>query len=892
MAIETMHYILVDASGYLFRAYHALPPLTTKAGHPTGATRGMATMLLLLLKQHPESQIVMVFDAKGKSFRSDLYPEYKAQRPPMPDDMRAQIYDVHELVRALGFPLLAIEGVEADDTIATLARQLGAIDTDVLIISGDKDLTQLVGGRVQMHDSLGGKQYDRAAVTAKFGVPPELIADYLALVGDKTDNVPGVPKVGPKTAVKWLQQYGDLEGIIAHQDDIGGNVGNQLRTHLEQLRLSRQLVDLRYDVAVPTLEELRMQPRATEQLRELFTRLEFNSLLARLEAEPTPAAAAPEVDYSLVLQAEQLQQVLSQLSASERIVLDLETDSLDSMRARVVGVALSIAAHQGWYIPLGHAYPDCPQQLELEATLRALEPILHDSSKNIIFQNAKYDLHVLANHGVEVCARIADTMLASYVLDSTQKHDFDSLALRELNRQTIKFSEVAGKGVDANFAAVELEAALAYACEDADLTGQLDALFQPRLQAEPALDSVYQNIELPLVRVLLALERNGAYVDRDLLAQQGMRLRAELTMLEQEIYQQAGSSFNLNSPKQLQVILYDQLQLPVLKKTAKGDRSTNEFALQDLAHIHTLPKLILRYRGLAKLLNTYIDKLPEQINPSTGRVHGSLHQAVASTGRLSSSDPNLQNIPIRNRAGRDIRKAFSAAAGKVILSCDYSQVELRIMAHLSQDLGLISAFQQDKDIHQATASEVFATPLAEVSSEQRRRSKAINFGLIYGMGAFGLSKQLNISRDEAADYIQLYFERYPGVQRFMQQTRAQAHDSGYVETICGRRLYLAEINSSNGQRRAAAERMAINAPMQGSAADIIKLAMINIQAFMPEFPGALMVLQVHDELVFEVPETLLEPFQQRVIAAMSSAQELSVPLKVDTGVGPNWDEAH
>ena len=887
-----MHYILVDASGYLFRAYHALPPLTTKAGHPTGATRGMATMLLLLLEQHPESQIVMVFDAKGKSFRSELYPEYKAQRPPMPDDMRAQIYDVHELVRALGFPLLAIEGVEADDTIATLARQLGAIDTDVLIISGDKDLTQLVGGRVQMHDSLGGKQYDREAVTTKFGVPPELIADYLALVGDKADNVPGVPKVGPKTAVKWLQQYGDLEGIVAHQDDIGGNVGNQLRAHLEQLRLSRQLVDLRYDVAVPALEELRMQPRATEQLRELFTRLEFNSLLARLDTEPTPAATAPEVDYSLVLQADQLQQVLEQLSASERIVLDLETDSLDSMRARVVGIALSIAEHQGWYIPLGHTYPDCPQQLDLEAILAALEPILHDSSKTIIFQNAKYDLHVLANHGVEVRAAIADTMLASYVLDSTQKHDFDSLALRELNRQTIKFSEVAGKGADANFATVELEAALAYACEDADLTGQLEALFQPRLQAEPVLESVYQNIELPLVRVLLALERNGAYVDRDLLEQQGMRLRAELTMLEQEIYQQAGSSFNLNSPKQLQVILYDQLQLPVLKKTAKGDRSTNEFALQDLARLHPLPKLILRYRGLAKLLNTYIDKLPEQINPSTGRVHGSLHQAVASTGRLSSSDPNLQNIPIRNRAGRDIRKAFSAAAGKVILSCDYSQVELRIMAHLSQDVGLISAFQQDKDIHQATASEVFATPLEEVSSEQRRRSKAINFGLIYGMGAFGLSKQLNISRDEAADYIQLYFERYPGVQRFMQQTRAQAHDSGYVETICGRRLYLAEINSSNGQRRAAAERMAINAPMQGSAADIIKLAMINIQAFMGEFPGALMVLQVHDELVFEVPETLLEPFQKRVIAAMSSAQELSVPLKVDTGVGPNWNEAH
>ena len=887
-----MHYILVDASGYLFRAYHALPPLTTKAGHPTGATRGMATMLLLLLEQYPESQIVMVFDAKGKSFRSELYPEYKAQRPPMPDDMRAQIYDVHELVRALGFPLLAIEGVEADDTIATLARQLSATDTDVLIISGDKDLTQLVGGRVQMHDSLGGKQYDREAVTAKFGVPPELIADYLALVGDKADNVPGVPKVGPKTAVKWLQQYGDLEGIAAHQDDIGGNVGNQLRAHLEQLRLSRQLVDLRYDVAIPALEDLRMQPRATEQLRELFTRLEFNSLLARLETEPMPAADAPEVDYSLVLQADQLQQVLEQLSASERIVLDLETDSLDSMRARVVGVALSIAAHQGWYIPLGHAYPDCPQQLELEATLSALKPILHDSSKTIIFQNAKYDLHVLANHGIDVRAAIADTMLASYVLDSTQKHDFDSLALRELNRQTIKFSEVAGKGADANFAAVELEAALAYACEDADLTGQLEALFQPRLQAEPSLESVYQSIELPLVRVLLALERNGAYVDKNLLAQQGMRLRAELTMLEQEIYQQAGSSFNLNSPKQLQVILYDQLQLPVLKKTAKGDRSTNEFALQDLARFHSLPKLILRYRGLAKLLNTYIDKLPEQINSSTGRVHGSLHQAVASTGRLSSSDPNLQNIPIRNRAGRDIRKAFSAAAGKVILSCDYSQVELRIMAHLSQDAGLISAFQQDKDIHQATASEVFATPLEEVSSEQRRRSKAINFGLIYGMGAFGLSKQLNISRDEAADYIQLYFERYPGVQHFMQQTRAQAHELGYVETICGRRLYLAEINSSNGQRRAAAERMAINAPMQGSAADIIKLAMINIQAFMGEFAGALMVLQVHDELVFEVPETLLEPFQRRVIAAMSSAQELSVPLKVDTGVGPNWDEAH
>ena len=893
-----MQYILVDASGYLFRAYHALPPLTTRAGHPTGATRGMAAMLLLLLEQHPESQIVMVFDAKGKSFRSQLYSDYKAQRPPMDSELRAQIQDVHELVRLLGFPLLAIDGVEADDTIATLTQHWD--DESILIISGDKDLAQLVSERVQMYDSLGGKQMDRAAITAKFGVGPELIGDYLALVGDKADNVPGVPKVGPKTASKWLQQYGNLEQLIANADEVGGVVGNNLRAHIDQLRLSRQLVELKRDVDLPPADELRMRPLDLAKLQQLFQRLEFTTLHKRLEslassrgANQVPASAKVATDYQLVLQAEQLNQVIEQLHSSSRLVLDLETDSLDFMSARVVGVVLSIAAHQAWYIPLGHDYPDCPQQLDLDNTLQALAPILTASDKTIVLQNAKYDLHVLANHGIEVTASIEDTMLASYVLDSTQKHDFDSLAARELGQQTIKFTDVAGKDKDANFARVELSQALDYAGEDADLTGQLEAALSQRLQQHASLAKVYRNIELALVPVIISMERSGAFVDQDLLAQQAADLRAQLTQLEQEIYQISGSVFNLNSPKQLQVILYDQLKLPVLKKTAKGDRSTNEYALQDLALLHPLPEKILLYRGLSKLLNTYVDKLPRQINPQTGRVHGSFNQTVATTGRLSSTDPNLQNIPIRTEAGRAIRQSFRAQSeDKVILSCDYSQVELRIMAHLSSDPGLIQAFQQNKDIHQATASEVFNTPLAEVDSEQRRRAKAINFGLIYGMGAFGLSKQLNIDRNQAQDYIQLYFDRYPGVQQFMRSTREQAHESGYVETICGRRLYLAEINSSNGQRRAAAERMAINAPMQGSAADIIKLAMIRIHAFMPEFPGALMVLQVHDELVFEVPKQSLQQFQQAVVDAMSSSVPLQVPLKVEAGVGTSWDAAH
>ena len=893
-----MQYILVDASGYLFRAYHALPPLTTRAGHPTGATRGMAAMLLLLLEQHPESQIVMVFDAKGKSFRSQLYSDYKAQRPPMDSELRAQIQDVHELVRLLGFPLLAIDGVEADDTIATLTQHWD--DESILIISGDKDLAQLVSERVQMYDSLGGKQMDQAAITAKFGVGPELIGDYLALVGDKADNVPGVPKVGPKTASKWLQQYGNLEQLIANADQVGGAVGNNLRAHIDQLRLSRQLVELKRDVDLPPADELRMRPLDLAKLQQLFQRLEFTTLHKRLEslassrgANKVPASAKVATNYQLVLQAEQLNQVIEQLHSSSRLVLDLETDSLDFMSARVVGVVLSIAAHQAWYIPLGHDYPDCPQQLDLDNTLQALAPILTATDKTIVLQNAKYDLHVLANHGIEVTASIEDTMLASYVLDSTQKHDFDSLAARELGQQTIKFTDVAGKDKDASFARVELAQALNYAGEDADLTGQLEAALSQRLQQHASLAKVYRNIELALVPVIISMERSGAFVDQDLLAQQSADLRAQLTQLEQDIYQIAGSVFNLNSPKQLQVILYDQLKLPVVKKTAKGDRSTNEYALQDLALLHPLPEKILLYRGLSKLLNTYVDKLPRQINPQTGRVHGSFNQTVATTGRLSSTDPNLQNIPIRTEAGRAIRQSFRAQSeDKVILSCDYSQVELRIMAHLSSDPGLIQAFQQNKDIHQATASEVFNTPLAAVDSEQRRRAKAINFGLIYGMGAFGLSKQLNIDRAQAQDYIQLYFDRYPGVQQFMRSTREQAHESGYVETICGRRLYLAEINSSNGQRRAAAERMAINAPMQGSAADIIKLAMIRIHAFMPEFPGALMVLQVHDELVFEVPKQSLQQFQQAVVDAMSSSVPLRVPLKVEAGVGDSWDAAH
>ena len=895
--------ILVDGSSYLYRAFHALPSLSNSKGQHTGAIYGVANMLRRLIKDYHPERMAVVFDAKGKTFRDDLYAAYKANRPPMPEELRGQVELLHQLVEAMGLPMLVIDGVEADDVIGTLARQAAEAGMDTVISTGDKDMAQLVDEHVTLVNTMDGTTLDVAGVEAKFGIPPALIVDYLALVGDTSDNIPGVPKVGPKTAVKWLKQYGSLDEIIAHADEIKGKVGENLRASLDQLPLSRQLATIRRDVSLPGgPETLRLREPDHERLKALVGELEFKSWLSELlagdeggEASEGGDAGHGDCDYQIVQDRTAFEAWVERLRSAGLFAFDTETTSLDYMQARVVGVSFAIEAGEAAYVPLAHEDPMGGEQLDRDWVLERLRPLLESADTPLLGQNLKYDRNVLLNHGIELRGMAFDTMLESYVLDSTaSRHDMDSLALKYLNRKTTSYADVAGKGAkQVGFEQVPIADAGPYAAEDADITLRLHQVLWPKLETEPRLKALFRDIEMPLIPVLSDMERTGVLVDAAMLARQSEELAARMAEIEQEAFEVAGEPFNLGSPKQIQAILFDKLGLPVLKKTPKGAPSTAEEVLAELALDYPLPRLILDYRSLSKLKSTYTDKLPQRIDPDSGRVHTSYHQAVASTGRLSSSDPNLQNIPVRTAEGRRIRQAFVAPEGHRILAADYSQIELRIMAHLSGDEGLLRAFAAGEDIHRATAAEVFGVPLEEVTHEQRRSAKAINFGLIYGMSAFGLARQLGIPRQAAQEYVDLYFQRYPGVKAFMDRTRESARELGYVETVFGRRLYLPEINHRNGQRRQYAERTAINAPMQGTAADIIKLAMIETHRWIGE--GELdvrLIMQVHDELVFEVREDQVAAARERIEACMTGVAELRVPLVVESGVGMNWDEAH
>jgi DNA polymerase-1 len=897
MSKPQKHLVLVDGSSYLYRAFHAMPSLSNSKGMPTGAAYGIINMLRKLLADYDPSHLAVVFDAKGKTFRDDLYSEYKANRPPMPDELRQQLDAIRSLVKALGMPLLEVPGVEADDVIGTLAKQGKNSGFDVTISTGDKDMAQLVNGSVTMVNTMDNSRLDPKGVEGKFGVTPEQMVDYLTLVGDAVDNVPGVPKVGPKTAVKWLKEYGSLDGIIAHADEIGGKVGESLRGCLDRLPLSRQLVTIKCDVALDVgPDNLERKAPDKSQLRELYADLEFKTWLAEILAgEEAAVEDKPEVNYEIVLEKKQLAAWIKRLGEAESFAFDTETTSLDYMRADLVGVSFAIDPGEAAYVPCGHDYDGAPKQLTREYLLAALRPLLEDPKSLKIGQNLKYDMSVLARSGIKLEGVAFDTMLESYVLDSTAtRHDMDSLALKYLSHRTIHFEDVAGKGAkQLTFNQIPLDKAGPYAAEDADVTLRLHQTLWPRLQDEARLARLFEEIEMPLVPVLSRIERNGVLVDRGMLEAQSVELAASMQNIAAEAYEAAGEEFNLASPKQIQAILFEKLALPVLEKTPKGQPSTAESVLQELAHDYPLPKLILEYRGMSKLKSTYTDALPARIDPDTGRVHTSYRQAVASTGRLSSTDPNLQNIPVRTPEGRRIRQAFIAPAGSCILAADYSQIELRIMAHLSGDQRLLEAFESGEDIHRATAAEVFGVAPKKVSDDERRSAKAINFGLIYGMSAFGLARQLGVPRREAQEYVDLYFSRYPGVKRFMDDTKERARDCGYVETVFGRRLYLPEIKSRNPARRQYAERTAINAPMQGTAADIIKRAMITLDRWLAESGKTVrMIMQVHDELVFEVAEDAVTDVQAVVVAQMEAAAELSVPLKVDVGVGENWDEAH
>ncbi len=890
--------VLVDGSSYLYRAFYALPPLTSATGEPTGAVYGVANMLRKLLKDYAPDHVAVVFDAKGKTFRDELFEAYKANRPPMPDDLRGQVEPLLELVEAMGFPVLRIGGVEADDVIGTLARKAGEHGMDTLVSTGDKDMAQLVDGHVTLVNTMTGKTMDREGVREKFGVDPEQIVDYLALVGDTSDNIPGVPKVGPKTAAKWLNEHPTLDEIVAHADQIKGKVGESLRENLEQLKLSRELATIRCDVELEEdIAALVMRAPDTDKLAELYRRLDFRAWLEQLDADApaTVATDASDGEYDTVLTQADFDTWRERLGQAKLFAFDTETTSLDYMQAEIVGVSFAVESGKAAYVPLAHSYMGAPDQLNRERILTALKPLLEDPDRAKVGHHLKYDAHVLLNHGIALAGIRHDTMLESYVLDSTAtRHDMDSLARRYLGIETVHYEDVAGKGAkQKRFDEVPIEDAAPYAAEDADITLRLHESLWPQLEAEPRLRAVYEDIEMPLVPVLLKMEHTGVLVDRAMLAAQSKEIGAKLRELETKAHHLAEGPFNLDSPKQLQEILYQRLGIPVLRRTPKGQPSTAEDVLQELAASHELPAVILEYRGLNKLRSTYTDRLPEQIDPDTGRVHTSYHQAVAATGRLSSSDPNLQNIPVRTPEGRRIRKAFIAPPGYRLLAADYSQIELRIMAHLSGDKGLIAAFERGEDIHRATAAEVFATPPEAVTADQRRSAKAINFGLIYGMSAFGLARQLGIDRASAQSYVDLYFERYPGVKAFMDATRERAREQGYVETVAGRRLYLPEIKSRNAQRRQYAERTAINAPMQGTAADIIKRAMIAVDAWLQsDGVDARMIMQVHDELVLEVAEDSVEAVRDEVVNLMAGAGQLKVTLKVDAGVGRDWDEAH
>jgi DNA polymerase-1 len=904
--------VLIDGSSYLYRAFHALPPLTGPHGEPTGAVLGVLNMLLKSLREHDGAQFVVVFDAPGRTFRDDLFTAYKAHRPPMPDDLRVQIEPLLEAVQALGLPLLRISGVEADDVIGTLARRAADGDRRVLISTGDKDMAQLVGPYITLVNTMSDSTYDRDGVKAKFDVWPEQIIDYLALAGDSSDGIPGIDKVGPKTAAKWLNQYGSIDALIANAEQVPGKIGENLRAGLDTLALSRQLATIRCDLDLPP-EATNLARRPTDEtaLRTLYTRFGFKNLLRSLGVPDSPSVtpdgsalvadpallAAPR-GYEVVLDEAALGRWLETLAQSTLFAFDTETTSLDYLQARIVGVSFCVEPGRAAYVPLGHDYVGAPEQLDRDAVLARLKPLLEAERPAKVGHHLKYDAHVLANHGIALGGMAYDTMLESYVWNSVAtRHDMDSAAERYLGLKTITYEEVAGKGAkQIPFSQVSIETASTYAAEDADVTLRLHRTLWPAIEREPLLRRLYEDFEQPLVPVLQRMERRGVLIDREMLRRQGVELAKRAEELKAAAQAEAGTEFNVDSPKQLQQILYEKMNLPVLRKTPTGQPSTAEDVLEQLAESFTLPKLILDYRSIAKLRSTYADKLPTQVNPDTGRVHTSYHQAVAQTGRLSSTDPNLQNIPIRTPEGRRIRQAFIAPPGHVLLAADYSQIELRIMAHLSGDASLIAAFEADRDVHQATAAEVFGVPLSEVSTDQRRSAKAINFGLIYGMSAFGLARQLGIGRTEAQQYVDLYFERYPGVKAYMDRTREGARETGYVETVFGRRLYLPEIRSRNRALQQYAERSAINAPMQGTAADLIKLAMIAVDRWCEEEgrDDARLIMQVHDELVLEArqgaADRVAAAVRERMVAAGQGA--LRVPLKVDVGRGMNWDEAH
>ncbi len=941
--------VLVDGSSYLYRAFHALPDLRTKAGEPTGAIRGVLSMLRLLVDREKPDYFAVIFDAPGKTFRDDWYPEYKATRSPMPDDMRPQIKPLHDIIKAQGWPLIMETGVEADDVIGTLAVQAEAAGLDCVVSTGDKDLAQLVTQHVILKNTMSMETLDIAGVKEKFGVAPTQILDYLTLIGDTVDNVPGVPKVGPKTAVKWLTEHGSLDAIVAHADKITGVVGENLRNTLEWLPKAKQLLTVKCDLTLPYAPDgLAVTAADTAALLAFFERFEFKGMANELRSavplarergstlatvgagaggegvgdtqgqrgdpiqpdllttshphpDPLPLAegskAAAEKKprtYRTISTAAQLDEVIAAINAAELTCFDTETTSLEPMLAKIVGLSFAWQPFDAVYIPLAHRYPGAPEQLPFDATLAKLKPWFEDASKKKLAQNAKYDEHILLNAGIQVCGVAHDTLLEDYVLESHKLHNMDAMALRFLDENTIKFEEVAGKGAkQIGFDEVDIARATEYSAEDADVTLRLHHAIYPLLAADPKLQYIYEALEMPTREVLVRIERNGVLIDSALLQKQSHELGLQINTLEQIAFELAGQPFNLGSPKQLGEILFVKLGIPVKRKTATGQPSTDEEVLSELAEDYPLPKLLLEHRSISKLKSTYTDKLPKMVNPNTGRVHTNYGQATAITGRLSSNDPNLQNIPVRTSQGREIRKAFIAPPGSVIVSADYSQIELRIMAHISQDASLLDAFAKGLDIHKATAADIFSIPIEEITSEQRRYTKAVNFGLIYGMGAFGLASQLGIERGAAQQFIDKYFARYPGVAEYMQATRESARANGYVETVFGRRLTLTDINGGNGPRRAGAERAAINAPMQGTAADLIKLAMIAVDAWLSESKlQSKLVMQVHDELVLEVPQDELEIVKKMLPERMTSVAQLRVPLVAEVGVGANWDEAH
>ncbi|WP_448212418.1 DNA polymerase I [Colwellia sp. MEBiC06753] len=910
--------ILVDGSSYLFRAYHVpyLQALSTADGHPTGAITGVLNMIKSLQKEYPHGNIVVVFDAKGKTFRNDLYPEYKANRPPMPEDLRCQIQPLHEMIAAMGFPLLVIEGVEADDVIGTLAAQATAKGLETVISTGDKDMAQLVTPHVRLINTMTNVEMDEAGVVEKFGIKPDQIIDYLALMGDKVDNIPGVEKCGPKTAVKWLTEHGTLENVIANADQVKGKIGENLRAALEQLPLSYELATIKLDVELEqSVEDLAPNDADIDKLTELFSKFELRRHLADLHKakassdehpesiaeeiaeEAEQVVAAPETtDYDIVLTEQQFNHWLTQLENAELFALDTETTSVDYMAAELVGLSFAIEPGKAAYVPVAHDYIDAPQQLDRDWVLSKLKPLLESDSHKKVGQNIKYDAHVLNHYDIALNGIAFDTMLESYCYNSVAtRHNMDALAAKYLDVQTVKFEDIAGKGAkQLTFNQIDLEKAGHYAAEDADITLRLHQVLYGKLAKEQGPAAIFNEIELPLSKVLERMESHGVLIDSDLLAEQSQTIGTRLSELEIEAHNLAGKSFNLSSPKQLQEILFDELKIPVIKKTPKGAPSTAEDVLQELALDYPLPKVILEHRGLAKLKSTYTDKLPLLVQAKTGRVHTSYQQAVAATGRLSSTDPNLQNIPIRSEEGRKIRQAFIAPEGYKIVAIDYSQIELRIMAHLSDDPGLVKAFSEGKDVHSATAAEIFGVDVESVTSDMRRSAKAINFGLIYGMSAFGLSKQIGVGRNQAQEYMNKYFERYPNVMQYMDDTRQLASEKGYVETLFGRRLYLPDIKARNQARKKAAERAAINAPMQGTAADIIKKAMLAVDQWIStQSPDTVkMTMQVHDELIFEIKASELETVTEKLVEIMNNAAELKVPLIAEAGSGDNWQQAH